>query len=137
MCLIILGHYALNDLYFSSILSSPSNETLTDVPTSSSISVHCELAEPEENDMYWYIPLDVSMKFIKAKVTLMLIVTNDIMILLSLKITFHGSYYSHAQHWLDVKDLRIISVQCRCCKRCYFSSPLCQYGKSNTRVKAA
>ena len=61
MCLTILGHYALKDLYFSSFLSSPSNETLTDVPTSSSISVHCELAEPEENDdMYWYIPLDVS-----------------------------------------------------------------------------
>ena len=32
-----------------------------------------------------------TMKLIKAKVTLMLIVTNDIMVLLSLKMTFHGS----------------------------------------------
>ena len=42
------------------------------------------------------------MKLIKAKVTLMLIVANNIMVLLSLKMTFH---YSHAQN-------------CKMCKIC-------------------
>ena len=42
-------------------MCSPSNETLTDAPTSSSIPVHCKPAEPEgKGDMYWNIPLDVS-----------------------------------------------------------------------------
>ena len=36
--------------------------------------------------------------------------------------------------WLDVQDLRKISVQCRSCKRCFSRSPFCQYGTSNTRV---
>ena len=55
--------------------------------------MYCEPAEPEGNvDMYWNIPLDVSTddEVDETKDTLMLIVTNDIMVLLSLKITFHG-----------------------------------------------
>ena len=46
--------------FFFFFLSSPSNETLTDIPTSNSIPVHCKHVEPEKyDDMYWNIPLDI------------------------------------------------------------------------------
>ena len=118
-------------------LSSPSSETLTHVPTSCSIPVHCEPAEPEaNNDMYWNITLDVSTEDEVDQSESYPDVNSDRRYHNSSQFEngFPWMYYSHAQHWLDVQDMRKMSVQCRPCKRCFFSSPLCQYGTPKTRV---